>query len=681
MPRERRVATLVAFAAHMQIEAQDDVLTLFDVVVGRLFGRCDRATSRERLRTLRELDAAALKLNQACQALLTFTGEETELRAAIFASVDREELERAAAVIQTLAQPPDDPHSFDNLLKRYKHVRQFLPRLLALVEFLGVDAEAPILAALRFVQEHAHRRNWNLSVVPMDGVPTSWRRRMCDGDAVDKRAYTMWLLDRVRHAMRHRNIFVAPSQRWADPRAQLLDGEAWRQAKSQVRRSLSHAANAEVAIPLLFAQLDEAYRRTSRNLPNNTVVQIIKEDGHDVLSLSPLESAEETKSAKALRKAVGDLLPRVDLPEVLLEVATWTGFCDEFTHVGDTHSRAASLDLSICAVLLAKACNIGLAPLVRPDHPALTYDRLGWVAQNYVRPDTLSRANARLVEYHEALPMTRFFGAGDVASADGMRFVVTPRTAHASPNSRYFGAGQGVTYYNYMSDQYAGLHALVVPGTLRDSLFVLDGLLECHHQTFELVKENWDDILRVTGSLLLGTVSASELMRTLKTGSGASKLTRAIAEIGRVGKTTHMLNVVDDPGHRRRIMVQLNRGENRHSLARDMFHGERGHIHHRYREGMEDQLGCLGLALNVVAVWNSRYMAQALEHLATNSGVRPDPQDLHHLSPLLHAHINMLGRYQFSIADPVAQGRLRDLNTDPGLWGQETADRLLSQSA
>jgi hypothetical protein len=29
-----------------------------------------------------------------------------------------------------------------------------------------------------------------------------------------------------------------------------------------------------------------------------------------------------------------------------------------------------------------------------------------------------------------------------------------------------------------MSDQFAGLHAIVVPGTLRDSLIALDGLLE-----------------------------------------------------------------------------------------------------------------------------------------------------------------------------------------------------------
>jgi TnpA family transposase len=61
-----------------------------------------------------------------------------------------------------------------------------------------------------------------------------------------------------------------------------------------------------------------------------------------------------------------------------------------------------------------------------------------------------------------------------------MRFRVPVRSIHTTPNPRYFARGRGVTWLNYMSDQFAGLHAIVVPGTLRDSLVILDGLLELH---------------------------------------------------------------------------------------------------------------------------------------------------------------------------------------------------------
>ena len=59
-----------------------------------------------------------------------------------------------------------------------------------------------------------------------------------------------------------------------------------------------------------------------------------------------------------------------------------------------------------------------------------------------------------------------------------MRFVVPVKTVHAGSNPKYFGVGRGVTYYNLVSDQFTGLHAITVPGTLRDSLVLLSVVLE-----------------------------------------------------------------------------------------------------------------------------------------------------------------------------------------------------------
>ena len=98
--------------------------------------------------------------------------------------------------------------------------------------------------------------------------------------------------------------------------------------------------------------------------------------------------------------------------------------------------------------------------------------------QNYLRGETISAANARLVDYHATLPLVARWGGGDVASADGLRFVVPIRTINAGPNPRYFGTGRGVTYLNFISDQYAGFSGLVIPGTLRDSVYILEGLLQ-----------------------------------------------------------------------------------------------------------------------------------------------------------------------------------------------------------
>ena len=58
-----------------------------------------------------------------------------------------------------------------------------------------------------------------------------------------------------------------------------------------------------------------------------------------------------------------------------------------------------------------------------------------------------------------------------------MRFVVPLRTLNAGPNPKYFGTGRGITLVNYTSDQFSGFKNIIVTGMLRDSLVVLEGLL------------------------------------------------------------------------------------------------------------------------------------------------------------------------------------------------------------
>jgi hypothetical protein len=126
----------------------------------------------------------------------------------------------------------------------------------------------------------------------------------------------------------------------------------------------------------------------------------------------------------------------------------------------------------------------------------------------------------------------------------------------------------------------------------------------------------------------------------------------------------HLLNYFDDEAYRRRILVQLNRGEGRHMLSRTVFHGKRGELRQRYRQGQEDQLSALGLLVNIV-LWNTIYMDAALRQLRKD-GFDVRDEDVDRLSPLGHEHINMLGRYAFSLPDKIARGELRPLR-DPGL--------------
>ena len=161
-----------------------------------------------------------------------------------------------------------------------------------------------------------------------------------------------------------------------------------------------------------------------------------------------------------------------------------------------------------------------------------------------------------------------------------------------------------------MSDQFTGLNGIVVPGTLRDSLSLLalvleqetplasveivtdtgaytdvifgifwllgfqfsprladiggarfwrvdrkanygplDGLAR-HTIKPKLIVQHWDDLLRLAGSLKLGLVQASGLMRTRQTNERPTRLAQALAEAGRIVKTIYMVGFIDDEAER-----------------------------------------------------------------------------------------------------------------------------------
>jgi hypothetical protein len=132
-------------------------------------------------------------------------------------------------------------------------------------------------------------------------------------------------------------------------------------------------------------------------LPSNPLARIERVNGKDDLVLTAPDKLDEPVSLLRLRNEVVARLPRLDLPEILVEIAARTDFTAKFTHISEHASRATDLAISLCAALIAEGCNIGMEPLVRNDVPALRRSRLSWVSQNFIRNETLTEANACLV--------------------------------------------------------------------------------------------------------------------------------------------------------------------------------------------------------------------------------------------------------------------------------------------
>lgn len=596
MSPQKRMAVLVAFVLAWETLALDDALDVLDAMLAVIIRDARKIGQKKRLRSLKDLDKSALALASACSYLLKEETPDESIRAEVFSYIPRQKLAEIITLVREIARPSDD-NFHEEMVEQYGRVRRFLPHLLNTVKFSSAPAGVTTLNACDYLSREFSSRRQFFDDAPTEIISRSWKRL------------------------------------------------------------------------------------------------VINKEKH---------------------------IPPVDLTELLLEINAHTGFADEFFHASEASARVDDLPVSISAVLMAEACNIGLEPLIRSNVPALTRHRLNWTKANYLRAETITSANARLVDFQATLPLAQIWGGGEVASADGMRFVTPVRTINAGPNRKYFGNNRGITWYNFVSDQYSGFHGIVIPGTLRDSIFVLEGLLEQetglnpteimtdtagaselvfglfwllgyqfsprladagasvfwrmdHDADYGVLNDiargqsdprkivlQWDEMIRTAGSLKLGKVQVSVLVRSLLKSERPSGLTQAIIEVGRINKTLYLLNYIDDEDYRRRILTQLNRGESRHAVARAICHGQKGEIRKRYTDGQEDQLGTLGLVTNAVVLWNTIYMQAALDHLRAQGETLND-EDIARLSPLCHGHINMLGHYSFTLAELVTKGHLRPL--------------------
>ena len=128
-------------------------------------------------------------------------------------------------------------------------------------------------------------------------------------------------------------------------------------------------------------------------------------------------------------------------------------------------------------------------------------------------------------------------------------------------------------------------------------------------------------------------------------------------------RTFFMLNWYQDPNLRRRDNLGLNKGESRNSLCRVVFLNRLGEIRDRSYENQRCRASGLNLIVASIILWNTVYLAKAIEFLQ-QEGYQITNEQLSHLSPLGWSHINLLGAYEWILSYVSRFNQLRPLRVN-----------------
>ncbi|MBE9045304.1 Tn3 family transposase [Pleurocapsales cyanobacterium LEGE 10410] len=719
-PEPRRYSILIAFCSQIYTEIIDETIDLYISTLANTHARSKRDRDVFQRKIAQSLNQKIKLLNKIGQVILDEEIQDEQLRGKIYDQITPEELSQAITECKSLIRPHADDY-FDFFALRYSYLRQFVPTFLAAFSFRANLTDDPLIEAIKIIR---HLDTNGKRKVPdhasLKFIPQRWSEYVINPEGkIVRKYYELCLLWELRTALRSGNIWIINSRRYANPESYLIPKHQWSKLKLEVCQQIQISEVASHTIELKKQELSQLLSQFDATFQDNEQVRIEK----DRLVVSPLKAEEVPDSTKQLRKQIRERLPWIELTNLIIEIDNRTGFSQALVHAADTENSIPDIKRYLYAAIIAQGCNIGLERMARL--ASLSYHQLAWCNNWYLRESTLKAANTKIVNFQYHLPLSQIWGGGTLSSSDGQRFPVSVKNRMAVSLPRYFGYGQGVSFYSWTSDQFSQYGSKPTISTLRDSTYVLDEILDnetelpiMEHTTdtagytelvfamFDLlclqfsprikdlggqrlyrVERNseyqhiesllsgtiktdkilarWDDMLRVAGSLKLGWVTASLFLSKLKSFPQQNDLASSFAEYGRMIKTIFILRYLMNQPYRRKINNQLNKGERLHDLRRFLFFAHQGAIRQRQEEELTNQASCLNLITNAVVTWNTIYMEAAINQLRSEGHSISD-EDINHLSPTRYGHVNPYGIYPFDIEKESKRISLRPLRKPSG---------------
>lgn len=591
-PPAKRYTLLLAFLTERGQAITDAIVDMFDTLIGRVFAQTTAAQREASIERSRAHLTSARIFRRITQVLLDTKVPSDSLRDEIFQRISRKQLRTLVEESRSLEEHEAD--LFFSLLKsRYAQVRAYSRVVLQTLRFGSPHPDSPLVQGLEALRLMGlENRKKVPKDAPLDFIPHHWLRAVARPDGIDRRAWEFCLLFQARQALRSGDLFVEGSHRYARWDAHLYTPACWSQQRSAwfARSTLppDGAAYLAQAKAMLHALATKVAQRAASK---NAVFQV----SGSTLALTSQERLHLPPEVAPVRHALISLLPRAGLPQLLMDVDSWTDFTSAFVHLTarrqQLDEKRDTIRPALFAVLVAEATNIGLTTMAAAS--GIPYAQLARVSHWYVREETLQQAIKRLISYYQRLPLAAAFGTGAASASGALRF----EPAGAAP--------QGVTLSSHVTDQGLQFWTGPVNPLLGEAAYLLDGLLlqdslpiqehttktpgctdllfglfdllgyrlEPPPQTLlgqplvrayaegsygpltpalqslirdRLIIDQWDEINRLLASLKDRLAAPSLIIPRLQLMAGYGALREALEEVGRIARTRCLLSYLAD---------------------------------------------------------------------------------------------------------------------------------------
>jgi len=698
-PETKRYALTACFLVEIHKTILDHIVALHDQLLTTKMREARNAFEKRYRQLRRQYRRGLAKLITTGETFLDPERPPETTLADLLQELDAPTL-REAVTICAERQYLEERGEIDALRARYSGLRRYFPTFFAL-PFHSEPGSDAIVTGLDLVRQlDAGTLKTLPAHTPTAFVPGRFRAALHQPDTtLDRRTWELGLAVAVRDGLRSGDVYLPESRRHVSFSNLIYNPTRWTQERDLAYTELDLPQEPDDFVSRLQQECDAVAQRAERGLSNNDFVTIRR----DRLHLKRRDALELPPRIQHLRHTIEGALPLVRIEDLLMQVDAWCDFTRVFRRPDEREPRIPNFYTTLLATLIAHGTNLGIATMAHSVE-GITADMLQDMSQGCLREDTLNAANTILVNFHHRLPLSAVWGDGTVSSSDGQRFGLQASSLLGSLYPRYFGYyDQALTVYTHISDQHSVFHTQVIACSVREAIYVLDGLLNndtilrpqehfvdqhgftdqlfglCHLLGFTLmprlnvskqtlykldrtksygrldevitstvdtalIREQWDQLVRVAASLRNRTAPAHVVLRRLASSAPSDRVAKALTALGRALRSLYLLRYIHEEDLRGRMQLQVNRGEGRHQVARRLFFANQGAFQTGDYEEIMNKATCLSLLSNAALVWNTVQMSRTVDQLRA-SGETITDEELARISPLAFSHIIPNGTY------------------------------------
>ena len=458
---DKRYAFAVALIHRQRARALDDASDMLIRLVQRMQNSAKEKLQLLQSAHLQQSAGLASTLRDVSLAYLRNVSETQRLHSiGLLLGPDVQELLRRCEETVALASG----NHIRLLPQCFRHPRQALLALLENLPLCPTSQDRSVVDAVSFVLTNQNGRRTSISVagtnqketLNLSFVSDAWwplvtgLKTRTAVSQIDRRLLELCVVIQVANDLKSGDLCIPESDKFRDYRLQLLSWE-------EVERELTHygeqagvATEPKPFIAQLRNQLEERGRAADKSFPDNRYLRF--EKGEPILT--PVQAAPDPDGLDRSLALIKERMEPIEILDAFADTEYWLNWTRHFGPISGLESKLKRARDRYLLTVFCYGCNLGPVQTARSVRGVNRF-QVAFINQRHITERFLNEAITTIVNAYVQFPLQRLWGAGQSASADGMKWDLYPQNLMSEYHLRYGGYG-GVGYY-LVADNYVAL--------------------------------------------------------------------------------------------------------------------------------------------------------------------------------------------------------------------------------